>query len=300
MSLTKKATFIATLTASLLTILKLAIGIASGSVAVLASAIDSVLDMLVSLFNMFAVHNSEKPADDKFNYGRGKVEALAAVIEGTVIMLSGMFILYQAIAKAMNANEATYLDESILVMLISFIITLALVIFLNSVAKKTGSMVIKSDALHYKTDLWSNGAVLISLVVINITGFGIIDSIIGAIIAIYIAYSAYELIGDGVLVLLDRSLDERTNSKIVSFIKEEENVSNYHYLRTREAGEQKFVDVHIVFHCLISLIEAHRSADRIEDKIRDLDTNARWSINIHLDPYDDSIPHTQINCEKSS
>ena len=299
MTLAKKATFVATLTAALLTIIKLTVGLFSGSVAILASAVDSILDMFVSIFNMFAVHNSEKPADDKFNYGRGKIEALASVIEGTVIFISGLFILYQAIKKALGNVETSYLNESIIVMIISFFITFSLVLFLNYVAKKTNSMVVKSDALHYKTDLWTNGAVLVSLVLINITGFGIIDSIIGGVIAIYIAYSAYELIEEGVLILLDRTLDEEINNKIISFIEVEPEVSAYHNLRTRGAGNNMFVDVHVVFHCLISLMEAHRAADRIEDKIRKLDKNAKWVINIHLDPYDDSVIH-KVGCEPNN
>ena len=100
----KKATVVSSSVAALLTIIKLVVGIASGSVAVLASAIDSVLDMFVSLFNYFAISNSEKPADREFNYGRGKIEALASVIEGSIITLSGIYLLYQAIQKAINVK----------------------------------------------------------------------------------------------------------------------------------------------------------------------------------------------------
>ena len=119
MRLEKKATIISSVTATLLIVIKLFIGIASGSVAVLASAIDSVLDLAVSIFNYFALHNSEKAPDDKFNYGRGKIEALAAVIEGLVITISGLYILYSAIDKLLNEHKPIYLQESIIVMLAS-------------------------------------------------------------------------------------------------------------------------------------------------------------------------------------
>ncbi|RXJ88607.1 cation-efflux pump, partial [Malaciobacter molluscorum] len=132
---------------------------ASGSVAVLASAIDSVLDMFVSLFNYFAIHNSEKPADETFNYGRGKIEALASVIEGTIITISGLFLLYQAIEKAITGETSKYLGISLTIMIISLVITILLVLFLNNVAKKTDNMVIKADVLHYKTDVYTNLAV---------------------------------------------------------------------------------------------------------------------------------------------
>ena len=148
MTLQKKATIVSSITATVLIIIKLTIGILSGSVSVLASAIDSVLDLIISAFNYFAINKSEQPANKTFNYGKGKIEALAAVIEGTIITMSGLFILYQAIEKAYVGGETTLLGSSILVMAISLVITIALVIFLNYVAKKTNNMVIKSDALH--------------------------------------------------------------------------------------------------------------------------------------------------------
>lgn len=287
MTLQKKATIVSTSVAATLTLIKLVIGVASGSVAVLASAVDSVLDMFVSLFNYFAITNSEKPADKNFNYGRGKIEALASVIEGTIITLSGLFLLYQAVIKAINGEVSKYLGESLIVMVISLIITISLVIYLNYVAKKTNNMVIKADALHYKTDVYTNAAVLISLVLVNLTGYEIVDVIVGGGISLYIIYSAYELIQDGVLVLLDKSVDEETVSTIKKHLVSEERVNTYHLLKTREAGNQIFVDVHLVFDCLITLMEAHKITDRIENKIRKIDRDKHWIINIHMDPYDD-------------
>ncbi len=288
MTLQKRATIVSSLTAAILIIIKLAIGILSGSVAVLASAIDSILDLIVSAFNYFAINKAEKPADEQFNYGRGKVEALAAVIEGTVITMSGIFIFYEAIKKAYRGEIVSHLTPSVIVMVISLILTVALVIFLNFVAKKTDNMVIKADALHYKTDIFSNGIILISLVIIQLTDFYLIDSIMGVVISIYIIYSAYEIIKDGVYMLLDAALDEDTVQNIKDIIKSEKVVNDYHFLKTRKSGNTNFVDVHLVFDTDISLLEAHRAADRVEDKIRELGKNDEWVINTHLDPYDDS------------
>ena len=283
----KKATLISSCVAAILTLIKLVIGIASGSVAVLASAVDSVLDMFVSIFNYFAISNSEKPADKTFNYGRGKIEALASVIEGTIITISGLYLLYQAVDKAINGHISQYLDISIYVMIASLIITISLVTYLNYVAKKTNSMVIKADALHYKTDVFSNVAVLVSLVLVTFTGYELIDVFVGGGIALYIIYSSYELIHDGILVLLDRAVDEELVCKIEEIIKENDKVNAYHLLKTREAGHQTFVEVHLVFDCIITLMDAHRASDWIEDKIEKLDTKRNWIINIHMDPYDD-------------
>lgn len=293
MTLQKKATVVSSSVAAFLTLIKLSIGIASGSVAVLASAIDSILDMFVSLFNYFAISNSEKPADDQFNYGRGKIEALASVIEGVIITMSGLFLLYTAIKKYYIGEVSQYLDTSLIVMIISLFITIALVAYLNAVAKKTNNMVIKADALHYKTDVWVNAAVLFSLVVVYATSWEIVDVVVGAAISVFIIYSAYELIEDGVLVLLDKSLEEEITEDIAKIFKTESQVNDYHYLKTRTAGQNNFVDVHLVFDCLITLMEAHKSADRIEEKIEKLDNSKNWIINIHMDPYDDSEINNQ-------
>lgn len=288
MRLEKKATIISSATATLLIIIKLFVGIASGSVAVLASAIDSVLDLAVSIFNYFAVHNSEKAPDEMFNYGRGKIEALAAVIEGLIISASGLYIFYAAIDKLINKYETTYLTESILVMFASAIITSALVIYLNYVAKATSSMVIRSDALHYKTDLYSNAVILISLVAIHFTHLYMIDSILGILIAIYIIYSAFDLIKDGTLMLMDVAMPDETVDKIKAIFEADPNVTSYHQLLTRASSKDAFISVHLVFNVSTSLFDAHRVCDTIENKIQMLDSDLNWNMVIHPDPYDDS------------
>jgi len=296
MTLQRQATIISSTVAGFLTLIKLAIGIFSGSVAVLASAIDSVLDMFVSIFNYFAISKSEKPADEKFNYGRGKIEAIASVVEGVIITISGLFLLYSAAKKYSNNESSSYLNESLVVMVISLFITILLVAYLNSVAKKTNSMVIKADALHYKTDVWVNASVLISLILVYITGIELIDILIGGAISIFIIYSAYELIEDGIFILLDKALDDNIIEDITNIIKQEEKVNSYHYLKTRSAANDNFVEVHLVFNCLITLMDAHKTSDIIEEKIKNLDSTKNWIINIHMDPYDDSDINNQENC----
>jgi len=291
LTLEKKATIVSSCIATILIIIKLTVGVLSGSISVIASAIDSVLDLIVSAFNLFAITKSEKPADKEFNYGRGKIEALAAVIEGTIITISGFFIFYEAVKKAIENEPTKLLDISIMIMSISIVLTIGLVIFLNYVAKKTNNLVIRSDALHYKTDIYSNGAILIALVLIHFTGIQLIDSIFGGAIAIYIIYSAYEIIKEGVLMLLDIALDKEIVEKIQDIIISENGVTDYHFLKSRKSGKTNFIDVHVVMTPNISLVEAHDISDSIEAKIKELDKDSEWSITIHLDPYDDSIEH---------
>lgn len=298
MTLQKKATIVSSSVAAFLTLIKLAVGLLSGSVAVLASAVDSTLDLLVSLFNLYAIKNSEKPADEEFNYGRGKIEALASVIEGSIIGASGAFLFYQAVKKAFVSEPSQYLDITLIIMIVSLIITISLVIFLNKVAKKTNSMVIKADALHYKTDVYTNLAVLISIVLVYFTKIELFDVVIGGAIALYIIYSAYDLAKEGVLQLLDKAVDEEIINKITDIIEKEEAANGFHFLKTRQAGNDIFIEFHLVFHCLISLMDAHKATDRIEEKIQSLDDKYTWIINIHLDPYDDSKSETRRTIEE--
>ena len=288
MILEKKATLISSTIAALLVLLKLTVGILSGSIAILASAIDSLLDLTVSIFNYFALHNAEKDPDEQFHFGRSKLEPLAAVIEGTIISLSALFILYEAIAKIVHPKAMQHMDVSISVMIISFVITGFLVIFLTQVAKKTNNMVIRADALHYKTDLFSNGAVLFALVAIHYTGEQLIDPLLGVGIAIYMMYSAFAIIKEGLLMLLDASLPKEEIEKIEEILKNEPDISNYHFLRTRQSGSHIFISFHAVFNISISLYDAHIIAERVERKIKALFPEKKVHILIHMDPYDDS------------
>jgi len=303
MSPEKRATVVASSVATVLTIVKFAIGVASGSVAVLASAIDSLLDTLISIFNFFAIKKSEEKADDNFQYGKGKVQAIAAVIEGTIISISGFYIIYEAIQKAIHGSTTTLLTPAIFVMLLSIIVTFGLVQYLLVVAKKTDNLVIKSDALHYQTDLWSNGVILLALGIVQYTGWEIVDAIFGFGIGVYIIYSAYEIIKEGVLILLDRSLDKELVTKIKEIINDHKEVNSFHWLKTRTDGSSNFIEFHLVLQPNLYLIEAHRISDEIEEKIMELEPNKPWIITPHYDPFDDSemnncMASGKIYCQK--
>jgi len=288
MRIEKKATLVSSCVALVLVAFKLTVGIISGSVAVLASAVDSLLDMVVSAFNYFALHNSDKEPDEHFNFGRRKLEPLAAVIEGTIISLSALFILYEAISKMIQNEPIKHLSLSIWVMVGSMVITAGLVIFLNIVAKKTGNMVIKADALHYKTDLLSNGAVLISLVIIHLTEYTLIDPILGIGISIYMIYSAFPLIKDGIMMLLDAALDPQSVAKITTTLDNEIDINSYHDLLTRHSASDIYISVHIVFSISTSLYDAHLVGDKIELALKNCFPDKNVHPLIHLDPYDDS------------
>ncbi len=283
----RRATVVATATATLLALVKLVIGLMSGSIAVMASAIDSILDTTVSIFNFFAIKKAEEQPDDKFAYGKGKIQAIAAVIEGTIITISGLYIIYEAVMKLINRETTSMLGVSLWVMMLSITVTFFLVRYLVRVADETDNLVIKSDALHYKTDLFSNGAVLVALLLVKFTGLDFIDALFGLAIGIYIIYSAYEIIVEGIMILLDRSLEADMVAKIGEIISRTPKVRGYHWLKTRTDGTHNFVDFHLVLDPNMTLEEAHDIAEQIICKITALDPTKGWVVNPHFDPHDD-------------
>ena len=173
-------------------------------------------------------------------------------------------------------------------MFFSIVIVAGLVAFLVYIAKKTNNLVIKSDALHYKTDLVTNGIVLISLFIVKFTGWYFVDFILSFGLGIYIIKEAFEIVKEGFEILLDVALDFETVEKIKEIIKKEPLVIDYHCLRTRKAGNRNFVDVHLVLTPDMKLKLAHSIIENVEEKIREIDPDRKWVINIHADPYDDS------------
>jgi cation diffusion facilitator family transporter len=190
--------------------------------------------------------------------------------------------------KFINNEQISYVWITVIIMLVSVFVTGWLVLFLEYVAKKTNNLVIKSDALHYKTDLYTNLWILIWLTVIHFLGYYQIDAILWVIIAIYIIYSAWELIENWYMLLLDAAIDEKEVEQIKEIIRWQKLVTNFHELRTRQVGNIKHVEVHLVFNPKILLIDAHRIWDHIEYQIPKIDPEHEWKVMVHLDPYDDS------------
>lgn len=286
----RRAILAATGTAVFLTLIKTIIGLLSGSMAVLSSATDSLLDFFVSLVNLLALKKSESQATEKYRYGFGKIEGMGAIFEGTVVSVSGLLIGYFAIQKLISGQGIGQLGASLWVMAISMVVTGVLVWYLNRVARETGNLIIQSDALHYKTDLLTNGGVLIALVMIRLTGFVWIDGAISLVIAVYILHSAFGIIQDGYHVLMDGSIAEEeeqiAHDVIALELTPKGKVNGYHAFRTRRSGKKRFIEFHLVFDTEITLVEAHRVSNRIECEISRQIPGAE--ILVHLDPADDS------------
>lgn len=271
MSPEKKAISTASGTAAILAITKLTVGIFSWSIALISSAVDSLLDLTVSFVNLFAIKTAQAGPDAEHNYGHGKVEGIAALFEGLLILVSWGYIIYSAIDKMINKSIINDLSASIGVMVFSILMTGMVVYVLSRAAKKTNSLIVKADLMHYKTDFLTNTWVILSLIIVKFTGFYLIDQIVAIGVAIYIII--------GCLPIMKEGFDLIMGHKEVEW---------YHLLQTRKGGKQYFVNVHLVFvDKEISLRQVHTISDTIERQIKKL-LQHKTQVMIHLDPHDDS------------
>jgi cation diffusion facilitator family transporter len=301
-----QGTSVATFTALLLILVKLTVGFLTGTVVVIASAVDSFLDFVVSSFNVYAVRSAGRPSDPSYNYGRGKIEGVASFSEGLFIMASALYILRQAALKFIVPGSlglkwrmpapipASALDWSMGAMALSLAITAALVAFLKRKAAQSTSLILRADTVHYQTDLLSNGGILLTLGLVRLTGWAWLDPLIAVGVAVYVARAAFPLIGKGLAMLLDHALEDALVDSIRAIAeRSSERVTGVHELKTRRSGDTNLVEFHLVFDEGIGLREAHQIADEIEAKVRAL-AETRWIINIHLDPVDDSFKDQKI------
>lgn len=280
----KKAVKIASFWAFLLAITKFTFWIISWSMTLLASAADSLLDLMVSILNLFALKESAKPADKEHNYWHWKIEGIAAVIEWLIIIWSWGIIIFSSIKKIILGTELNSIDESIIVMIISILVTGIIVFFLNRTAKKTNNLIIKADLIHYTMDFLTNTWIIIALVLVKYTWYNIIDPIIAIGIAIYIMFPSFKILKDGYDVLMDRSINK--DKEIWKIILKNNNIESFHKLKTHKSWGKVFISFHIVFKDKdISLKKANWISNEIEKELKK--HFKKSSILIRLDSYNE-------------
>ncbi len=283
----KIATLIASICAFFLALLKFAVGLLGGSVAVLSSALDSLMDFVISVLNFFALKKSAAQGNAHYNFGYDKLEALMGLLEALFIGAMAAFIFYEGASKLYKNEGVADIAASLAVMGFGVFASLALTLFLSAVAKRTKSLIVEADSLHYRTDFLTNLAAAAALCAIYFTGWGFIDGLFGVAISFYILFSAAQIAKKSVQMLLDRALDEAKIARIEALISANSEVISFHELKTRVSPATNYISVHLVFCPLISLVQAHAISDEIEAQIKAELGNC--SVQIHLDPYDDSI-----------
>jgi ferrous-iron efflux pump FieF len=267
--------------AGVLIVGKLAAWLATGSVTVLASLVDSLMDAVASLINLMAVRFSLQPADDEHRFGHGKAEALAGLGQATFIAGSALFLLLEAVNRLVNPQPLEAVTAGIGVMVFAVIATLILLGIQRHVIRLTGSTAIRADSLHYATDLATNLATILALVLASL-GWGGADPLFALAIAIYIFYSAFGIGREAVGLLMDKELPDEVRARIRELVFVHPEVLGVHDVRTRQAGHQYFVQLHVELDDELPLRRAHAVADAIETAIAAAFPGAE--VIVHQDP----------------
>lgn len=279
----KKAAAIGSVSLAVLLTLIKTIGVFyTGSLAVLSSMIDSLADLFASSVTYFAVRVSSRPADCSHRYGHGKAEALSALIQSAFIMGSGLFVMYDGINRFINPAPLAQTSLGIAVMVASLALTLILIFFQRYVAERTRSQAIRADAAHYTVDVITNASIILSLVIVALFDISWFDTLTALTISVYLIANAYKLAKDAVALLMDKELGNDIRERLCRLVLSCGHVQGMHDLRTRDLGGSYMFELHLELDGNLSLFEAHRYSDEVENKIKEMFPNSQ--VIIHQDP----------------
>jgi ferrous-iron efflux pump FieF len=275
------ATTASVLTALVLIGVKLAAWLWTGSVSILASLIDSLMDSIASTINLFAVRYSLVPPDEEHRFGHGKAEPMAGLAQAVFICGSAVFVVVQAVERLRFPRQLEEVGLGVGVMALSIGLTTGLLLIQRRVIQQTHSTAIRADALHYGTDLLTNASVIVALLLAGY-GWGWADSAMAMGVAAYVFYSAARIGHDAFQQLMDRELSAEIQERILAIASRNPDVRGIHDLRTRRSGQVRFVQLHLELDHQLTLAEAHAIADGIEREISALLPGTQ--VLIHQDP----------------
>ncbi len=262
---------------------KFVVGILSGSLGVLSSAFDSLADIFMSAVNLVSIRKSMQPADTNHPYGHGKVETLATLFQGTVIGATGVWVVREGIVRLVAGRVPESADAGIAVMVVGVVASWYISGRIRRAGEETGSTALVADSVHFRTDVYTNAGILLSLALFRLTGWAWLDPGIALVVGIYIAGIAARLLFDAVQDLADRGLPLETVGRVERIISSHRPlIVDFHDLRTRRSGSEKHVDFHVVVCRQFLLEDAHRVADHIEKEVGRALGNAR--VVTHIDP----------------
>ncbi len=281
--LMRLATYASTGTALSLVALKLAGWWLTDSVALLSSLVDSLLDGMASLVTLLAVRQALIPPDREHRFGHGKAEPLAAIAQASLISGSALFLIVEAARRLFDPEPVTHGDFGILVMVVSLLATLLLNGFQHYVVRRTGSLAIRADSLHYLSDLLMNAAVILALVLTSQFGLALADPLLALAIAAYILRGAVRIGLEAYDMLMDRELPDDDRRRILDLVRAHSEVLGVHDLKTRASGRTTFIQLHLEIDGGMTLYRAHAIAEAVEAELQTAYPNAE--VTIHQDPH---------------
>jgi cation diffusion facilitator family transporter len=282
---------------SILIVLKLAAAAITGSVAILTEAMHSSVDLVASIVAFVSVRTADKPADVDHPYGHDKFENLAAAIEALLILVGAGVIVYESVKRLSDGAEVQSLGIGIAVIAFSVLANVVVSTILARRARETDSPALEGDAAHLRTDAATSAAVLVGLVVVQITGWSWLDPVIALCVAAAIVYAGIKLLLRASRVLVDEALPPEELDAVRAAIEEfaPRGVCGYHKLRARRAGSRRYVDLHVQFVAGTTLEDAHETAHRLQDAIRERVRGT--DVLIHLEPEANVHPGTELRGE---
>jgi ferrous-iron efflux pump FieF len=280
--LIKAASYLSILISVFIIIAKLAGWLLTDSVSILASLVDSFLDVGVSLLNLVAVHYALQPPDNEHRFGHGKAEDLAVFVQSAFLGASGIVVAAIAIKRIFSPQIVERGAAGIGVMVFSIILTIGLVLFQRHVIRETKSNVIEADSFHYAIDLLSNILIVAGIILSYYFDITLADPIFALGISLYILFGAWKLLYKAFKNLMDHEFSDEEKEKIVKIIRGHPKVSGFHDLKTRYSGSNPFIQLHLEMDGRIPLQKAHDIAHEIEQEILKIMPSAE--ILIHQDP----------------
>lgn len=291
----RRAARISVISNTVLVLGKLTVGLVMSSVAIISTAVDSGIDLLAALIAMYAVRQSARPADKGHAYGHGKFEALSGAIEAALILVGAFFIVYEAALRLARGTEVTLPALGLAVMGLSALVDIVVSSYLFRVARRTESVALEADALHLSTDVWTSLGVMAAMGLIWATGWHWLDPVVAIAVATIIVATAYKLTRKTVRDLVDTPLPEEEQEAILAILRAHKGIHiGWDSLRTRRAGPERHIDLHLHFPPSMAVQEAHEVAHHIQLEIEA--ALPRSQVLIHLEPCEGDCQ----SCERAS
>jgi cation diffusion facilitator family transporter len=279
-----------------LIVLKVAVGAVTGSLSVLAQAVDGFLDLFAVVITFLAIRIAARPADEEHPFGHGKAENIAAIAQSILIFFASVAIIYSAVRRIQTGANLELTEAGIGVMAVSIVASILLSRYLLKVSRQEDSIALEANAKNIAADVYSAAAVFIGLLLVRFTNYSIIDSILALLVALYILKVAYDMLRNSFGGLIDVKLPDEEENIIKTTIKEHTGqVVGFHALRTRKAGSQRYIDLHLVLPKDMSIEKAHDICDQVEAEIES--RLPRTDVTIHVEPCDENCDQCDATCE---
>ena len=281
--LKRRAAIASVTVATLLIVAKAAAWLTTGSISLLSTLIDSTLDLATSLVNLIAIRQAIQPPDKEHRFGHGKAEPLAGLAQAGFVVGSAGFLLVHAGERLVRPAPISNTEVGYAVMVVSIVLTLGLVLYQRFVVRRTGSVAISADSLHYSVDLLTNMTVIGGLVLSTQFGWLWADPLIAMAIGVFILHSAWQILKQSLNLLMDRELPDEDRERIRRIARAHPEVIDIHDLRTRSSGTHLFIQFHLELDGNMTLLEAHTISDQVMRELERAFPDAE--VLIHEDPH---------------